>query len=221
MLDPMDTVSDLPPTPAATRAVVEVFADVTCPFAYVGLRRFVARRAEHGSVRPRLRVRAWPLELVNGAPLERGLVARHVEELRVQVAPDLFRGFDPDVVPTSSMPAFELAAAAYELGDDVGERISLAIREAFFEDALDIASPEVLGRIAAPDAIAVPDADARRIVLNDYEEGTRRGVRGSPEFYLDGQGWYCPSLRIKKVDGALSIEPDTEAVEAFLAACFA
>jgi len=204
-----------------TRVAVEVFADITCPFAHVGLQRFVARRAERGSAGPILRVRAWPLELVNGAPLEPGLVARHVEELRTQVAPDLFRAFDPDVVPASSMPAFELAAAAYQVGDGRGERVSLACRRALFEDGLDISSPDVLARIAASEAITVNHADAERIVLDDYEEGRRRGVRGSPEFYLDGRSWYCPSLRIENVDGALTIEPDPEAIEPFLAACFA
>ena len=203
------------------RAAVEVFADMTCPFAHVGLQRFVTRRAERGSAGPVLRVRAWPLELVNGAPLEPGLVAQHVEELRAQIAPDLFRDFDPDVVPTSSMPAFELAAAAYQVGDGRGERVSLAIRHALFEEGLDIAAPDVLDRIAASEAITLHHGDAKRIVLDDYEEGRRRGVRGSPEFYLDGRGWYCPSLRIENIDGALTIEPDTEAVEAFLAACFA
>ena len=203
-----------------TRVAVEVFADMTCPFAHVGLQRFVTRRTERGSAGPILRVRAWPLELVNGAPLEPDLVAQHVEELRAQVAPDLFRGFDPDVVPASSMPAFELAAAAYQVGDGRGERVSLAIRRALFEDGLDIASPDVLERIAAAEAITVHRADSERIVLDDYEEGKRRAVRGSPEFFLDGHGWYCPSLRIENVDGALTIEPDPEAIESFLAACF-
>jgi predicted DsbA family dithiol-disulfide isomerase len=217
----MSVVGDPSSHRMVARVAVEVFADITCPFAHVGLRRFVARREQRGSVVPRLRVRAWPLELVNGAPMPPEHVARRVAELRAQVAPDLFGGFDPDVVPSSSMPAFELAAAAYGLGDDVGERVSLEIRDAFFEHGLDISSPEVLDRIAASETIAVHHVDAERIVLEEYEEGTRRGVRGSPEFYLDGRGWYCPSLRIENVDGALTIEPDPEAIEAFLAACFA
>ncbi len=58
-------------------------------------------------------------------------------------------------------------------------------------------------------------------MLRDYDEGRRRKVQGSPEFFLDGHGWYCPSLRIQKVGGSLQIEPDVETVEAFLAACFA
>jgi predicted DsbA family dithiol-disulfide isomerase len=205
---------------AATRAAVEVFADVTCPFAHLGLRRFVARREEFGALRPILRVRAWPLELVNGKPLEPSVVAQHVDELREQVAPDLFRGFDPDLVPVSSMPALELVAAAYELSDPAGERVSLLVRDSLFEQKLDIGNPDVLSGIAATEGILVHTCDAERIVLHDYEEGRRRGVRGSPEFFLDGRGWYCPSLHIEKVDDTLRIEPDLEAVEAFLAACF-
>ena len=52
-----------------------------------------------------LRVRAWPLELVNGEPLAADLVAEEVRELREQVAPDLFAGFDPTRFPATSLPA--------------------------------------------------------------------------------------------------------------------
>jgi predicted DsbA family dithiol-disulfide isomerase len=205
---------------AAARTTVEVFADVTCPFAHVGLRRFVARREAVGFTRPILHVRAWPLELVNGELLERDLVAQHVAELRAQVAPDLFQAFDPEVLPLSSLPALELVAAAYEVSDVAGEHVSLEVRDALFEHGLDIADPDVLARIAAKGRIAVDHAAAERIVQRDYEEGQRRGVRGSPEFFLDGRGWYCPSLHIEQVDGTLRIEPDLDAIEAFLTACF-
>jgi predicted DsbA family dithiol-disulfide isomerase len=216
----MNMVHDRPFNRAATRVSIEVFADVTCPFAHVGLRRFVERREVHGADHPTLRVRAWPLELVNGKPLEPGLVVQHVEALREQVAPDLFRAFDPDLVPVSSMPALELVAAAYELGELAGERMSLILRDALFEEGRDIAAPDVLARIAASEGITVQTRDAEWIVRHDFEEGKRRGVRGSPEFYLDGRGWYCPALHIEKVGDTLHIEPDIQAVEAFLAACF-
>jgi len=45
--------------------VIEVFADVACPFTHVGLKSFVARRAGLGRDDVILRVRAWPLEIVN------------------------------------------------------------------------------------------------------------------------------------------------------------
>ena len=205
---------------ATGRDIVEVFADVTCPFAHVGLRRFVARRAQRGISRPILHVRAWPLQLVNGEPLEPSVVAQHVAELREQVAPDLFEGFVPSRVPQSAMPAFELVAAAYERSDQTGERVSLRVRDALFERGLDISDAEVLAGIAASEGVSVDPDEAEQIVLRDYEEGRRREVRGSPEFFLDGRGWYCPSLDIHKVGDALKIELDVETVEAFLAACF-
>ena len=48
---------------------VEVFAEITCPFAYVGLTRVSEHVAELG--RPvEVLVRAWPLEWVNGTLLD-------------------------------------------------------------------------------------------------------------------------------------------------------
>lgn len=78
--------------PAATNeAMIDVFADVVCPFTHIGLRGLVERRREFGSSTV-LRVRGWPLELVNGAPLAADVVAEEIRELRRQVAPDLFAG---------------------------------------------------------------------------------------------------------------------------------
>ena len=111
---------------------VEVFADVCCPFTHVGLRRLVQRRDEVGGDLE-LVVRAWPLELVNGAPLDGDLIAEEIEELRKQVAADLFVGFDRARFPATSLPALELAAAAYRRDMPSGERVSLTLREALFE----------------------------------------------------------------------------------------
>src|SRR5947209_6984790 len=95
---------------------IEVFADVACPFTHVGLRRFVSQREASGRRDLVLRVRAWPLELVNGVPLDAAFIAEEVGDLRAQVAPALFAGFDERRFPHSSLPALALAAAAYEEG---------------------------------------------------------------------------------------------------------
>ena len=96
--------------PPAT--VVEVFADVTCPFTHVGLRHLVDVRAERDRPDVHLRVRAWPLEVVNGQALDAGFVAEEVDDIRDQVAPDLFAGFTVAAFPATSLPALALAAAA-------------------------------------------------------------------------------------------------------------
>ena len=50
---------------------VTVYADVLCPFTHVGLRVLTQRRAAAGRDEPRLDVRAWPLEIINGAEIGR------------------------------------------------------------------------------------------------------------------------------------------------------
>ncbi len=64
---------------------IEVFADIVCPFTHVGLRRLTEARAGR-ETSPAVRVRAWPLELLNGAPLGAELAAREIEALRAQIA---------------------------------------------------------------------------------------------------------------------------------------
>ena len=89
--------------------VIEVFADVACPFTHVGLRRVVDRRTQLGRHDVTLLVRAWPLEVVNGQPLDPRFIAEEVDDIRQQVAPTLFAGFTEASVPTSSLPALSLA----------------------------------------------------------------------------------------------------------------
>jgi hypothetical protein len=202
---------------------LEVFAEICCPFTHVGLRRFVERRLLERSDHPVLRVRAWPLELVNGAPLDAGLVAEEVEELRDQVAPDLFVGFAPERFPRTSLPAMALAAHAYGHGADVGERTSLALRDALFEDGRDIADPAVLRSIACGVGLPWPPVDGGDVaapVLADWRDGRVRGVLGSPHFFVDGTGFFCPMLSIERVGERRRIALDRVGLGRFLERCF-
>lgn len=199
--------------------MIEVFADVACPFTHMGLRRLVDRRRELASTVV-LRVRAWPLELVNGEPLAADLVAEEVRELREQVAPDLFAGFDATRFPATSLPAMDLAAAAYRRSAPLGERVSLALRHALFEEGRDIAATDVLAGIAGAHGLGDPDAVDRSAVLADWREGHRRGVLGSPHFFVDDESFFCPALEITRVDDRLRITRDTAGFEAFLARAF-
>lgn len=197
---------------------IEVFADVACPFTHVGLRRLVEHRQRSGRPDVLLRVRAWPLELVNGAPLDPAFIAEEVDELRAQVAPDLFAGFTAAAFPASSVPALALAAAAYDAGTEVGEQVSLALRDALFEQGRDIADPAVLGEVAMTAGIEVPN-DGQERVIADWHEGQRRGVIGSPHFFVGASGFFCPALDIQRVDGHLRIGHDEAAFASFLEAC--
>ena len=195
--------------------MVEVFAELSCPFTHVGLRRLVARRAETGS-HVRLRVKAWPLEWVNGDPLAPDFVAEEIAALRAQVAPDLFGGFDPTTFPPTTLPALAVASLAYSTDLGVGEAVSLALRDALFERGLDIADPGVLADIAAAHGVDAASADPDA-VRAEYEEGKARGVVGSPYFFLSSVGYFCPALDITKVDGHLSITANVAEFDEFVA----
>jgi predicted DsbA family dithiol-disulfide isomerase len=187
-------------------ARIEVFADVVCPFTHVGLRRLTeARRGRDTS--PAVRVRAWPLEWINDAPLAAALVAREIDALREQVAPDLFCGFDAATFPRTSIPAFGLAAAAYAMDDETGEVVSLTLRDALFERGLDVSSDDVLRTIGKPFGIEPLDRVATESAVRaDRERGEARGVQGSPHFFVDGRGWFCPSLDISHDGGRFDIQ---------------
>lgn len=112
-------------TPGPT---IEVFADIWCPFAHVGLRAIQEQRARSGRTDVAIWVRAWPLELVNGAPLNPTVTREHAGDLRKQVAPDLFRDLDVDRFPSSTLAALALANRAYRTDLQVGERMSFALQ---------------------------------------------------------------------------------------------
>jgi len=200
---------------------VEVFADIVCPFTHVGLRRLSQER----SVRERcvaLRVRAWPLEWINGAALGPDLLAQEIGALRGSVAPELFRGFDPSLFPLTSIPAFGLAAAAYAMNDATGAAVSLAVRDALFEHGEDISDPEVLQAIGRrfdvePRELAVTESAVRA----DWERGKRRSVLGSPHFFVGERGWFCPSLDISHDDGRFDVRVADETMRDFYAEAFA
>ncbi len=202
-------------------AVIEVFADTLCPFAHVGLRAVVRRRDQLGRHDVAVRARAWPLELVNGRPLDAEATAEHAAALRAQVASDLFAGLDPGSFPASALPSLALEAAAYRAGDRVGEAVSLALRWALFEEGLDISSPDVLDALARAHGVGTVGPDDEEAVRRDWHDGERRGVKGSPHFFCGHAEAFCPSLDITRgEDGELHLRRDMEALDAFLAGCF-
>lgn len=201
-------------------ATIEVFADIGCPFAHISLRRLAARRTEIGRDDVRFHVRAWPLELVNGTPMDPEFIAEEIDELRPQVAPDLFTGFRAAAFPASSLPALALEAAAYAADPVVGERVSLELRDRLFERSEDVGDPAVLCEVAEAHGIAF-DPDDLSAPARDHREGVERGVVGSPHFFTPTDSFFCPVLDVRRdADDHLVVDVDDEGVESFLAACF-
>lgn len=196
--------------------VIEVFADVRCPFTHVGLCRLVERREARGAG-VTLHVRAWPLELVNGAPLNVKVIDEEIQALRAQVAPDLFEGFSPATFAATSLPALALTVAAYDRDFETGEAVALALRWSLFEDGRDIADPEVLGDVARRFDVAWVEGDAAERVLEEWSDGGHRGVVGSPHFFVGGEGWFCPVLEISHDGGGLRVTESAAALDSLLA----
>ncbi len=209
---------DLPAQPARTE--VEVFADIACPFTHVGLHRFRAYRSQQGKVEPILRVRAWPLELVNGTALDGPSLRPKIEALRAGVAPDLFIGFDEHRFPTTTLPAMAAEVAAYRRGPEVGERFSLAVRHALFEEGLDVSDEEVLRVICQSLHTPEPTESDQAAVQHDFADGKLRGVAGSPHFFTADGDFFCPSLRISHGAEGYDVAFDRDGFERFVTAVF-
>jgi predicted DsbA family dithiol-disulfide isomerase len=192
---------------------IEVFAELGCPFTHLALRRIVQHRREEALTEPHLRIRPWPLELVNGKPNDADHVAKEVAALRDQVSPDLFSGFDVATFPSTSMPGFRLAEAAYAVGEATGEKVSLDLRDSLFEEGRDLADPDVLAEIAARHELEVPDDGLDAEVERAYAEGKDRGVEGSPHFFVADYSGFCPLLDIQRDDaGDFHLSVDERAV---------
>ncbi|MFM2077952.1 MAG: hypothetical protein RJA49_1842 [Actinomycetota bacterium] len=208
----MDTVS---------HPALEVFADVWCTFAHVGLRLVDQHRRQAGREDIVIVVRAWPLELVNGTPMDATKTADHVRELQEFVAPDLFRGFDAARFPSTTLPALALVARAQRTDPRTGERAAFAVRDALFERGEDIADAAVLRRLADDLGIGEADDDDSAAVMADWHEGVGRGVIGSPHFFAGDDSAFCPSLQITRGDGGLTIHRDAARLGEFLDQAFA
>ena len=205
-----------------TSPIVEVYADIWCPFAHVGLRAIAEQRANVSRGDLAIRVRAWPLELVNGGPLDPTVTWEHAEDLREQVAPNLFRHLDVDRFPSSTLGALALANRAYRTDLQSGERLSFALRNALFEEGRDISDPVVIEQLAHEFGVVVPDESDSAAVMADFHDGQRRGVLGSPHFFCGDDDVFCPSLDINEdpVEG-VSIVRDVSRLTEFLERCLA
>ncbi|CAB4535487.1 unannotated protein [freshwater metagenome] len=200
--------------------MIEVYADIGCPFTHVGLRRFVDRRSELGREDVLLWVRSWPLEVVNEKPLDATFIAEEIEDIRKQLAPELFVGFKSENFPASSLEALTLALAAYEVSPQVGESVSLTLRDLLFEQGVDVGSSEVLAGLAEEFGVTV-EASHQQRVLDDYITGRDRGVIGSPHFFTPTDDFFCPALDVSRdALGNLQVCANEASFDQFISSCF-
>lgn len=197
--------------------MIEVFADLWCPFAYVGL-EIVREQRNALASDVMIRTRAWPLELINGAPMNVDKTAHHVRDLRDQLGSELFAGFNAASFPSTTLPSLALVNAGYRAG--VGEEVDRRVRRALWEDGVDIGDIAVVRDLAAEFDLSVEAADTAAVLAN-LDDGQARGVKGSPHFFCGGRDEFCPSLSLHRDDeGDLQIKPDPERLLTFLKECW-
>ena len=195
----------------APTTIVEVFADVSCPFAHVGLRRFVEQRALVLTGRPR------PSSPRVAARARQWLSARSPNRPR-----HMSRSFATKSHPISS-PASTLDRSPNRhsrrwdwrpphIGSAIASGNGSAWRYAMLSSkpAATSATRRYSERSRPNRESSVPTSDAVDAVIADWEEGKRRGVRGSPEFFVKGRGYFCPTLDITRVGGQLHIVRDID-----------
>jgi predicted DsbA family dithiol-disulfide isomerase len=196
---------------------IEVYADITCPFTHVGLKRVVQHVSEMTEPADVI-VRAWPLEWVNGTPLAVDAVMVKARALTEQLGIDDFSGLRADAWPTTTIPALNLAALAYERDAGTGLAVSIELRTALFELGRDVAKPAVLAEIAATHDLPAPPTDVAPAVQADYDSGRARGVKGSPHFFVGSDDFFCPALDLGHDDeGHLTARFDAHMLAEFFA----
>lgn len=195
---------------------VEVFAEITCPFAYVGLRHV----ADHVAMLDEpvdVIVRAWPLEWVNGTGLAFDGVETKAAALRAQLGVDVFNGLAADSWPSTTIPALTLAAAGYAVDAATGLAVSTDLRNAVFERGVDISDVDALTHIAVVHGVEFDPGDDRA-VRADYGDGQARAVNGSPHYFVAANDFFCPALDLgHDADDHLTARFDPDGLARFLA----
>jgi predicted DsbA family dithiol-disulfide isomerase len=176
--------------------IVEVWSDLLCPFAYVGLLRLRKARARLGlDAEVRLEHHTFPLELFDGPHPRRGTDTEAVglgriepeAQFRVWTAAD-------DTYPHTVLLAAEAVHAASAQDLAAGEELDLALRRAFWTHSRSISHRAVILEVAAD----VPAVDAgtlaaaldsgafRSAVMADYAVARTDAIAGSPTFRFPG-----------------------------------
>ena len=200
---------------------VEVFADVICPWCYIGKRRLDMAFEARPDVRPSY---VWRTFLLNPTMPPEGMERQAYLSAKFGnsaaavygriAAAGLDSGiefrFDSIARTPDSRPAHRMLIAA---GPDSAE-LSEAIYHAYFIDGQDIGSPAVLDAIAAtfgrPELIdaAMDDTVARQLATH-LATGNRMRLDGVPYFIFGGKyavaGAHLPEHLVPAIDAAAAL----------------
>jgi predicted DsbA family dithiol-disulfide isomerase len=182
---------------------IAVYSDVICPWCFVGKRRLERALCEVGA---QASVTWLPFELNPDMPpdgLERATYrarkfgperSRELDANMTALGQEegIAFAFDRIARTPNTRKAHALIAHASRLGR--GDAVVEALFRAYFEEALDIGSDEVLADIAVRHGLdraealrALSDRQLRDAVVARESEAARLGVSGVPFFIVEGQ----------------------------------
>jgi predicted DsbA family dithiol-disulfide isomerase len=193
----------LPPVSSGT---IQVWTDLMCPFAYIGLLRLRAARKRLGAT-IELEHRSFPLELLDGPHRRRATdsEAAALGRLEPEAQLRLWGGPD-DQYPHSVLLAAEAVHAAAAQDAVVAEELDLALRRAFWTRSLPITHRQVILDVAGEvsgldvDALAtkLDSGRYRRTIMADSRVAHTDAIAGSPTFRVaDGTMVTNPGMAVR------------------------
>jgi predicted DsbA family dithiol-disulfide isomerase len=142
--------------------------------------------------RATLRIRSFPLELIDGESAPRDILEQEWWLAAIQEPAATFAPYRSDDWPTTTLPAFEAAWCAARQGEQALADYDLRVRHAFFAQGRNIGCWDVLREIAAEAGLDcqrfdrdVASGEARAAVVEEARLGRERfRVRGTPTLML-------------------------------------
>lgn len=198
---------------------IAIYSDIACPWATVTVHRLRRARDAHG-LAVVFDQRAWPLEWVN-----KGGTPRHIVEpetaVLAQHEPELFSRFQGASWPSTTLPAFELVAAARRaFGLRAAEDVDYHLRLRFFRDSADVSLRHELWQAAADAGLNADKVlnvwqtePVRADVVADYARSHELPIQGSPQiFWPDGSTTHNPGMTdhewVRGIPRVGHVEPD-------------
>ena len=195
------------PAPPVAPGTVQVWSDLLCPFAYVGLLRFYRARTRLGlDDAVRVEHRSFPLELFNGPHPRRGTDSEAVGlgPIEPEAQFRLWSGLD-DQYPHTVLLAAEAVLAAGAQSLAAGEALDLALRKAFWTHSRPISHRAVILEVAAEAApvdvaklaMALDEGRHRADLMTDFAVAQTDIIPASPTFRLaDGSAHTNPGIEV-------------------------
>ena len=186
----------------ATPLVVDYYSDILCIWAWIAQRRIEELNTK---LQDRIEIRHHFVDVFGDVAAKmdaqwqsRGGYAGFAEHVRESASAFEYASVNEkvwrEVKPLTSANAhLMLKAVEIAYGRQAQIDMALAIRIAFFVEALDVGNLNVLLDLAAMKALdanrirdAIGNGSAIAALMKDYQESKQNSIKGSPSYVLDG-----------------------------------